>query len=217
MEIILDLASPHSVLKFGAGSVQLKSIGEIRSGFQFRGAVRPDPNGTVSLIQVKDIDDEHQLVTDDLITIRFDKDLEAYRVTQGDVLFLSRGHHLCATPINEPLESTIATSYFYVLRPDPLKVLPEYLAWYLNQRPFQERMKLFVQGSVTPMISRRDFEKLKIEIPSVQTQRSIVDLDNLARRERALLSRLMAKRAELVRGISMKLATGQIKEKEGNP
>src|SRR2546423_12829470 len=95
---------------------KLSDIAEIRSGYQFREKVEHDPDGWVPVIQIRDLTDDFRLRTEDLIRVSMER-TEPYLVGQGDVLFLARGHRLGAAAVTEPLVGTIATGYFFILRP----------------------------------------------------------------------------------------------------
>src|SRR5262249_42884475 len=135
-------------------------------------------------------------------------------VGQGDVLFLARGHRLGAAAVNEPLTGTIATGYFFILRPSA-RVRPGYLAWAINQREFQEQMRPFVRGSHIPLITKGDFAELRVEVPPLEVQDRIVALDELHRRERHLVAQIQAKRDELIHVISQRAAKGRATRKKG--
>src|SRR5262245_56196918 len=192
---------------------KLAEVAEIRSGYQFREKVEHDPRGAVPVIQIKDLTDEFQLRTEDLIRVSLDR-TEPYLVGQGDVLFLARGHRLGAVAVNEPLTGTIATGYFLILRPSQ-RVRPGYLAWAINQREFQEQMRPFVRGSHIPLITKSDFQELRVEVPPLEVQDRIVALDELHRRERQLVDEIQARRAELIHAISQRAATGRPGRKKG--
>ena len=97
---------------------RLKDIADFRIGYQFRGKVKPDPAGTVRVIQIKDIMPDLQIRLNELETVTIER-LEPHRVQQGDVLFLSRGHRLYAVVLPAVEPNTIATGYFFVLPEDP--------------------------------------------------------------------------------------------------
>jgi hypothetical protein len=194
----------------------LNDIADIRNGYQFRGKVKPLelvtdgrgtlPAGVMRVIQIKDIDSDRRLHTGDLVAVAFDSDQEKYEARQGDVLFLARGHRLFATAITEPLRGTVATGYFFVLRPSFGKLLPRYLAWYINQPPFQAALRVFMKGSHQPLVARKDIEDLEVEIPPLATQEAIVALDDLRVKELRLMEALQKKRSQLVQALSMKAA-----------
>jgi hypothetical protein len=185
---------------------KLKDIAHIETGYHFRGKVEPDPEGRLRVVQIKDIDADRQLHADDLINVRFEGSPEKYLLGQGDVLFLARGREPFAALVSEPLKNTIATGYFFILRPKADNVEPGYLAWYINQQPFQAPLRSLLQGTHMPVVTRADIQDLSIELPPVATQKMIVALDALQRRERQLLRALEEKRSQLVQAISLKAA-----------
>lgn len=186
--------------------MRLKDIAEIRSGFQFRGKIKPDPDGDVRVIQIKDFDDNRQLQPGEVDRIAFGRDPATYRVEPGDVLFLSRGHRLFAAAIDEPPADAIATGYFFIMRLKTDAARPDYVAWYINSRSTQKTINTLKRGSQMPLISRGDVETLHIELPPLDIQEKIVALADLARRERRLMAELDAKRTELIEGACLHAA-----------
>jgi hypothetical protein len=184
---------------------RLKDIADFRVGYLFRGKVQPDPAGTVRVVQIKDVDAKRRINVADLDQVTIDKP-EPYLVQPDDVLFLSRGHRQYATLVPEVEQNTIATGYFYILRPDERTVCPEYLAWSLNQPSFQESLRPFRRGTHIPMVSRSDVENVRIQVPSLDVQRRIVKLNELLEHERRLVAAIQQKRSLLVRAISRKLS-----------
>ena len=88
-----------------------------------------------------------------------------------------------------------------IVRPDRDRVLPEYLAWAINQPDAQRRLGAEAQGTSLRMIPMAALEDLEIAVPDLSTQRRIVELDALARQEGQLLRQLAARREELVSAI----------------
>ncbi len=197
---------------------KLKKIADIRNGYQFRGKVEPLdlvtgdgpatplPPGVVRVIQIKDIDDDRQLHAGDLAAVRIHADAEKYEARQGDVLFLARGHRLFATAITERVHDTVATGYFFILRPKTDRIRPEYLAWYINQPPFQAVLRTYMKGTHQPLVARKDVEDLRVEIPPLETQAAITALEDLRLTEQHLLAAIRHKRSQLLLAVSMKAA-----------
>ncbi len=192
----------------------IKDIAEIQMGYQFRGKVETDPNGTHKVVQIRDFDGLLNLRVEGLVTVTPKGDTARYAVSQGDVLFLSRGHRNYAMPIKDRLENTIAASYFFILRIKTDRVLPEYLAWYINQTPAQEYLHNTARrGTHMPLVPLSAFADLVIEVPGIKTQSTIVELSKLMEREQILLDQLQEKRSQLIRDACLK-ATRK-KEKTG--
>lgn len=184
---------------------RIAEIAEVRSGYQFREKVEHDPSGSVPVIQIKDLTSDFQLQTNDLIRVSMPK-IDPYRVDQGDVLFLARGHRLGAAAIVEPLKGTIATGYFFIMQPSS-RVRPGYLAWAINQKGFQDRMRPLVRGSHIPLITKGDFEELTLDVPPLETQQLIENIDSLHRRENTLMQLIQQKRSQLIDAACAKAAT----------
>lgn len=187
---------------------RLKDIADFRVGYQFRGRVKPDPAGTVRVIQIKDIDPDSGRLVGDPVAVNIDRP-ESYLTAPGDVLFLSRGHRLYAVVVPEVEANTIATGYFFILRPNTRVALPEYLAWSMNQPDFQESLRPFLRGTHMPMISKADTENLRIHVPSLEIQRRILRLNQLLDEERRLSAAIHERRGRLVQAVSHKLMLEQ--------
>ncbi len=188
----------------------IKDIARVRPGYQFRGKVEPDPAGNVLFIQIKDFDQNHRLQPDDIITINFRRPIESFQARSGDVLFLSRGHRLFATPLDHSPENAVVTGYFFIVRPDRDVVLPEYLAWSINQPAFQSRLTPLVKGSHMPQIARADFEQLDIVLPPLETQRLVVQLHKLWEREQDLVARIQEAREQLIQTVTLGISSGRL-------
>jgi restriction endonuclease S subunit len=192
---------------------RIKDIANLGVGYQFRGKVEPDPAGNVRVIQIKDIDADHQIGVGALESVNVDRP-GPYLTHQGDVLFLGRGHRLYAVVVPEIDGNIVATGYFFILRAKANLVLPEYLAWSMNQADFQESLRPYLRGTHMPMVSRADVGGLKIPLPPLDVQRQILKLNDLVNEERRLSAAIHNKRTLLVQFLSRKLMLGQLDTKD---
>lgn len=186
--------------------MKIKDIAKIQIGYQSRGRLASDPKGTHQVIQIKDVDSENRLDPSDLYRVTPEGVVNRYLVNQGDVLFQSRGKGNPAVPITEQLEDTIATSYFYILKLETGKVLPEYLAWYINQPAGQGFIQSRARGTGMLMIPKKDFIEMDVDVPPTEIQKAIVRLDGLKRKECRLLLELEIKRSLLIQSVCLKAA-----------
>ncbi len=186
--------------------MRIGEIANIQAGYQFRGKVESDPDGNVSIIQIKDIEERRRLNPDTIDRVAFVKPFEQYRVSRNDVLFLSRGHRLFAITIDEDLTATIASSYFYILRLHTDRIRPAYLAWYINQPSFQTQLAPHTQGTHMPFVSQTAFADLLVSVPPLTVQDRIVALAELAEREQNILAELASKRAALIQSLTLAAA-----------
>jgi len=203
--------------------MKLKNVAEIQIGYQHRDKGHPittDSASTHQIIQIKDLDLEerfkHEVIErggsapymwpDNLYQVTPAGDAERYLVSQGDVLFLSRGQRTYAVPILQTLENTVASYYFYILRPDAARVAPEYLAWFINQPTTQACLERLQRGSHIKIIPKSAFEELEVILPPLATQRAIVALERLRQKEASTMSRLVQARKRLVNGLALRAA-----------
>lgn len=183
---------------------KITEIADIQLGYQFRKKIEPADDGTHWVIQIRDFDEHHVLLKQHLSCVRIDTPVDKYLICKGDVLFLSRGHRNWAVAIVDDLESTVAASHFFVVRPKLDNVLSEYLAWYINQAPAQEYLHTNARrGTHMPLIPLSAFVGLKVDMPDIETQATIVKLSRLMEKEKQLLAVLQAKRSLLINAVCL--------------
>ncbi|MHB2027022.1 MAG: restriction endonuclease subunit S [Elusimicrobiota bacterium] len=204
-------------------ALKLNDLAEIQIGYQHRDSARPVSavtTGTHRFIQIKDLDLEGRFKSEvldrggivpyiwlsGLFGVTPSSDARRYQVDQGDVLFLSRGQRSIAVAIPDPLQETIAAYYFYILRPDRSRILPEYLAWFINQPSAQVYLETNRMGSHIKMVPKPALEQLEIALPSIATQGSIVQLEKLRQAEEHAMVRLIKARKKLIDGLALEAA-----------
>lgn len=193
--------------------VHITDIADINIGYQFRAKIEPADDGTHAVIQIRDFDDNRNLKTAELSRVKIDKPVEQFHVSKGDILFLSRGHRNWAAPIGEDLNNAIAASHFFILKIKSADVMPEYLAWYLNQAPAQEYLHNNARhGTHMPLIPLFAFKGLSVDVPQKEMQGKIVELSKLKEKEKLLVAMLEEKRGRLINEVCLKAAKSK-KEK----
>jgi len=194
---------------------KIKEIVDIQIGYQFRGKIEADPNGTYKVIQIRDFDEFQNLQVTDLNKVTLKYDAERYVVNKGDVLFLARGHRNYAIHIKDSLKDTIVASYFFILRLRNENILPEYLAWFIMQAPAQAYLhNIARRGTHMPMVPKSAFENLPIDIPDIETQKTIIKLDTLLEKERSLFGQLQEKRTQFIKAVCLKAIKKNDKNKQ---
>ena len=100
----------------------------------------------------------------------------------------------------------VCSPHFFVIRlTDPTAILPEFVAWQINQRPAQEYFQREATGSYILNIRREVVENLLLVIPPVDQQRAIIALARAAGIERAALSKLIDNRNHQIEAIALGL------------
>jgi len=175
----------------------LINVVTIRSGYLFRERIKPDATGRYQVVQVGDVAPDAGFLDSSLLRVSLPDVKRSQILEKGDVLFISRGPRKQALAITWPIENAIATSQFFVLRPDE-KVLPDYLAWYINQRPAQRYIEEHSTGTSASLINLAAIRRLPVETPPVETQARVTKIHQLSLREKELMEAIQNKRRELI-------------------
>lgn len=181
--------------------ILLENLVQIQSGMLFSKRVEHDLNGNVRVVQLKDVNENAQIRYNDLITVSVDKQLKKHLLKKGDILLKAKSSTRVAAVIDRNIENTIATGHYFVLRIKNSSVLPEYVTWFLNQKPAQRYFDSMASGSTVPIIFKSELEKLEIDIPSLEIQQKIVRIHNLRLREKDLIAELEKKKDYLLRHV----------------
>lgn len=110
----------------------------------------------------------------------------------GDILFVCKGTRFYAGCVDQPPGRAVCTPHFFHLRVLPeARVLPDFLAWIINQAPVQKQLSQVAEGSNQLSIRRPVLEAVTVRIPSLAQQHRLVALAELARRERHVFEQLV--------------------------
>ena len=178
--------------------MQISDISTIHTGFTTRSRLEKADRGGVLAIQIGDLSPDGGINPERLTRVRLGDLPAKYLVSAGDVVFRSRGKRNTAFALDTRFrEPVLAVLPLFVLRPKVDVVLPEYLAWAINQPPAQRHFDSFARGTGLRMVPRSSLDALDIDVPDLETQRRIVAIDTLAERERTLSVLAADKRRQL--------------------
>ncbi len=184
--------------------ITLRRVVTIQVGYQTRVRIQEKPSGTHRLIQGKDFDSFHRLRSDNLTAFFPERKPETYSVRKGDILFQARGVVHFAYCIEDDLKNTLAAGSFYILRTKDEDLLPQYLAWWLNQTSAQAYFQSQARGAGMSFISKSTLSRLQGRIPPLSVQKKVVKIVTIAKHEQSLLDRLSSLRSHLVNATCMK-------------
>lgn len=190
--------------------VNLKNLASVQMGYSFRSRLETSEGGAVAVIQMKDLLEDNTVGCDDLVRIDMGDVKEHHFARKGDLIFRSRGLVSTAAILYEdPGPAVVAAPLLRIRVTKPDKVLPEYLNWYISQREAQVFLTSRAEGTVQKMISKQSIEDLDIALPSLEKQKTIVELASLSAKEINLLHMLAAKREQYIGALLMRSAKGE--------
>lgn len=191
----------------------LGQIARVSAGYALRGSASALPDGDVLFVQLQHVDVDADIDWREVPAVSLPSRREPCWLTSDDLIFSARGTRTLAYPLAHVPGPAVCAPQFFVVSPErPEEVLPEYLAWQINQRPGQEYLAQRATGTTVPNIKRQALEEMPIVLPSIEVQRTLVGLWRSARSERALLSRLIENRKRQLDALAIGLL--QIAERE---
>ena len=192
-------------------SVRLRDTCTVQIGFTARRRIRRSAHDGVLTVQLRDVPPNGTVDPARLAPLRVGRVSDRYFVRAGDVLFRSRGESNTASALDDRFqEPAAAMSPLFILRPNGRTVLPEFLAWTINQPRAQRHFDRYARGTNIRMIPRGVLTGLEIAVPGIEFQRRVVALDALARRERTLSIGAAEKRRRLFTRLLEDLVTGPL-------
>ncbi len=180
---------------------RLSELVQIQPGYLSRSRVRHAPDGTHYLLQAKDVSENDAIRLEEVVRFHPKRKPELYDVSRGDVLFTARGRNHRAHHVNQDLSNVLAAATFYILHPDTCRILPSYLAWWLNLPRVQSAIDTVSGGTHISYISRQAVENLHIRVPTLTVQRRIEQVLLLWRQRNSVRSLIDEKQREYIRAV----------------
>ncbi len=180
---------------------KLPTVARVQPGYLSRQGLRSAPNGTHYLLQARDVSPRAGIRSAGLLRFRPQRQPELYQIGRGDILIASRGREHQAHLVQQDLVDTLASSVFYIVRPRAKRIVPAYLAWWLNQPQVQAQIASGARGTNIGYIARQVLEHLPIVVPPLKVQNKIAEVLELTQRQQALQAQLDQKREQLIHAV----------------
>jgi len=190
--------------------MRLKDIAEITTGYPFRGKISEMSRATSTAVQMKDIINGQKIdwrsTTQTALTGKRSPDW----LKPSDILFAARGNNNYAVMVEHDIadRQAVAAPHFYVIQSKHRSVLPEYLAWLLNQAPSQRYFRGEAEGTLTKSIRRRVLENTPVAIPTQERQHTIVNMAKTLKQEQQLIQQLIHNGETIMNAIANDLLKG---------
>lgn len=175
----------------------IRNIANIQTGF----FAKPAGMGDLVYLQARHFDEYGQLHAVLHPDLPAEGISEKHLLKDGDVLFAAKGTKNFAAVFENHNEPSVASTSFFVIRPTDSKVLPQFLAWFLNTPATQTHIKGQAIGTSIPSISKQVLENLEISVPGIETQKAILHITKLRNKEKALKQRIESLREKQIQAM----------------
>ena len=188
---------------------KLISISDIRVGYQSRKRIESNVGGSHKLLQGKDFETLYSLRFDDIVRFFPENVSNIYEIKKEDILFQSKGLKHYAYHVDKDIDNAVAAGSFFILRIKGDNIIPEYVAWWINQKPVQSFFQSHASGTHMPFISKKTLSELTVNVPSLSVQQKIIRIEKLWRNEQKLNDRLSGLRSHLITSICLQSIDNQ--------
>ena len=153
----------------------ITDIAQIQTGIY----EKPKLMGEVFYVQARHFDSNRNFIDTVKPDLPNEAKLQKHFLQIGDVLVAAKGYDHFAVDYKGKIKPAVASSMFIILRLfDTSKILPEFLAWFINQANTQS-----------------DIGNLKITIPTIKKQKAILAIQALLKKEDAIRMKIKNLRA----------------------
>ncbi len=173
---VLDNFHPHIPIQSDWPIIQLSEICSFKNGLNFS---KSSSGHTVKIIGVSDFKSNLYAPLDDLDEVHLEAPLaDDYLVKAGDILFVRSngnpalvGRSLFVSP---PLKPTTFSGFTIRCRIHDPRAMPIFFAHFFKSRDFAEMIKTVGQGANIRNLSQSILGGLKVPLPPLATQQTIV-------------------------------------------
>jgi len=181
--------------------MSISELCDLRFGFYSQ----PDTVGTVAYLQARQFSEDGRQIAPADEYIQFDERVEAHILRDNDVLFVGKGNRLFAWCYRQTGQPAVASSIFFVLRPDTKMVYPQYLAAILNTPLSKAAFSQIGGGTNIFSIRKSELGAFQIPLPSMRQQKKVAAFAQLYQQEIELTQQLIAQKQKLYSAIISKL------------
>lgn len=167
--------------------IKLKEIAHI----QFGNYAQPSKYGTISYLQAKHFNDFGKYIGENDTFIEEDRKSAENLLEDGDILFAAKGFRFFATLYHNQLGKAVASSIFFVIKPNIQIIDPGYLVTVLNLPKNLLHFQQSGAGSSIPSIRKSELMDFTLTLIPMEQQRKIAALQDLYLKDIELTNELI--------------------------
>jgi len=182
--------------------MNLSDIAEIKTGLVIsRKKAELDPMKTYKMLTLKSFEDDGWINIEALDDFDSSEILSEQYLTQTNDVVIRLSSPNTAVYITEEETEMVIPSLFIAIRVKSNKVIPAFLAIYLNAQNSKKRLNQVATGSALSIIKTSTLKELEIQLPTIEHQKKVVELNKLIQREKQLLNKLMQEKGNMYNAI----------------
>lgn len=183
------------------------------SAIQFGIHAQPAAQGGVRYFQARHFSEFHELNRTVDTWLPDGTKCEGHLLNDGDILLVGKGYRNFAWLYDIEIGPAVASSIFFIIKPNAEKVLPEFLTIFFNLQQTQQYFQTLGAGSSIPSIRKSELEALPVPLPPLAEQKKLVDLHKIYEADMRLSRQLLSQKQTLFESVAQKLIRGEIRTK----
>lgn len=180
---------------------KLKDITQIQFGYY----AQPSIKGSIMYLQAKHFNEFGQLIGNNDTFLEEDDKTNNNLLEDGDVLFVGKGFRCFATEYKKEFGRAIASSIFFIIKPDTYKILPSYLVTVLNLPQNLLHFQQSGAGSSIPSIRKSELADFTFNLIPIEEQHKVVALQELYLKDIELTQNLIKQKQILFQAALSKI------------
>ncbi|MFY0673971.1 MAG: restriction endonuclease subunit S [Bacteroidia bacterium] len=181
--------------------VNIGKIAKVQFGFYAKSA----DEGDVPYLQGKHFNEWDNELSEVDTFINMNSKSESHLLQDGDILLAGKGFRNFAWTYRNHHGPVVASSMFFVIRPDQGKVLPEFLTIFFNTPSTQSFFKSLGAGTNIPSIRKSELQALELNLPNFEQQQKVVSIQQLHKRENEILRELINEKEKIYQALIKKI------------
>ena len=179
----------------------LNQISEIQFGLH----AQPTESGDAAYLTAKHFGKAGNLIGEVNTKLKIAERERLHLLQDGDVIFAGKGFRNFAWCYREQFGAAIASSLFYVIRPNQEQIYPEYLCAILNLPKNRNYFQQLGAGVTIPSIRKSELGDFKISVIQMEKQKQVAAIQELHQREMELMNQLVEQKINLHQSIITKI------------
>lgn len=177
--------------------VRLGDIAQLSFGYYSK----PNKDGNAVYLQAKHFDDwGKQTEKIDTFT-RLDKKNETHMLKDGDILLVGKGMRNFAWTYVKTYGPAMASSIFFVIKPDRSIVIPEFLTTLFNMPQTQAYFQTLGAGSSIPSIRKSELEAFTFQLPPLKLQEKAITIKQLHYKDVELSQKILEEKQKVYQAV----------------
>lgn len=188
--------------------MQLGEIANVKTGLVLsrkRAEIDRDALATYKLFTLKNINDDGLIESSIFEKFASNDYLEDHYFTEEGDILMRLSHPYTVVYIDKEHQGLLVPSYFAIIKVNQKKVLPQYIAWYLNTPYIKKELERAHAGSRIPSTNQHVIRNLPVKITSLPRQKKIIELFCLHQKEKQLYKKLIEEKEKWFQGITQQI------------